>query len=40
MKNGSSVLSNLLSFVTADLQFGYDSSAQADAIATEQGFRA
>ncbi len=40
VKNGSSVLSNLLSFVTADLQFGYDSSAQADAIATEQGFRA
>ena len=40
VKNGNSVLSNLLSFVTADLQFGYDSNAEANAYATEQGFRA
>lgn len=40
VKNGNSVLSSLLSFVTEDLQFGYDSNAEANAYATEQGFRA
>ena len=40
VKNGNSVLSSLLSFVTADRQFGYDSNAEANAYATEQGFRA
>lgn len=40
VKNGNSVLSNLLGFVTEDLQFGYDSNAEANAYATEQGFRA
>lgn len=40
VKNGHSVLENLLSFATADGQFGHDSNAQADAFATEQGFRA
>ena len=40
VKNGNSVYQNLMSFVTQDNRFGYTDNAAADALATEQGFRA
>ncbi|MFR4008237.1 MAG: hypothetical protein ACLT0Y_02200 [Christensenellales bacterium] len=40
MKNGNSVLSNMMSFVTEDKQFGYEDNTEANAYATEQCFRA
>lgn len=40
VKNGNSVLSNMMSFVTEDKQFGYEDNTEANAYATEQCFRA
>lgn len=40
VKNGSSVIDNLLSFVTDGKEFGYTDNASANPLATEQGFRA
>lgn len=40
VKNGNSVYQNLMSFVTPDNRFGYTGHTTADALATEQGFRA
>ncbi|MEA5004413.1 MAG: prenyltransferase/squalene oxidase repeat-containing protein [Christensenella sp.] len=40
VKNGNSVYQNLMGFVTQDNRFGYTDNVSADALATEQGFRA